>query len=143
MRNDYLSKLKEESMATYNSESGDINMVLTGESLITRGTSMFTEENYLKMVEIMRAGDVTFTNAEMIFHDYENPNNPHQLGTYMRSSPQNIKELQWMGINLVACSNNHAYDFGEGGILKNIENLDKFGLAHAGSGKNLADAREP
>ena len=101
-------------MATYNSESGDITMVLTGESLITRGTSMFTEENYLKMVEIMRAGDVTFTNAEMIFHDYESPNNPHQLGTYMRSSPQNIKELQWMGINLVACSNNHAYDFGEG-----------------------------
>jgi len=138
-----VSKLKEESMATYNSESGDITMVLTGESLITRGTSMFTEENYLKMVEIMRAGDVTFTNAEMIFHDYESPNNPHQLGTYMRSSPQNIKELQWMGVNLVACSNNHAYDFGEGGILKNIENLDKFGLAHAGSGKNLADAREP
>ncbi|MBI2171018.1 MAG: CapA family protein [Chloroflexi bacterium] len=130
-------------MPLYDSESGDITMLLTGESLISRRMSVFKEPSYLKMVELLRSGDVTFTNAEMLFHNYETSPNPHQQGTYMRADPAIIKELQWLGINIVACANNHAYDYGEGGVLKNIENLNAAGLAHAGSGRNLAEAREP
>lgn len=130
-------------MALYDSESGDITMMLTGESLITRRMSIFKEPSFLKMVELMRSNDVTFTNAEMLFHNYESAPNPHQFGTYMRADPAIIKELQWLGINLVSCANNHAYDYGEGGVLENIENLNAVGLAHAGSGRNLAEAREP
>ncbi len=130
-------------MTLYNSESGDISMVLTGESLISRRMRVFKEERFTRMREIIQGGDVSFTNAEMLFHDYAHSPNPHQLGTYMRSDPANIKELQWLGINLVSCSNNHAYDFGEGGVLENIQQLDDAGLAHAGSGRNLAEARAP
>ncbi len=130
-------------MSLYNSESGDITMVLTGESLISRSMRVFTEERFTKMVEVLRGGDVTFTNAEMLFHNYAHAPNPHQLGTYMRSDPANIKELQWLGVNIVSCSNNHGYDFGEGGVLENIEHMDAAGLVHAGSGRNLAEARAP
>ncbi len=130
-------------MTLYNSESGDISMVLTGESLISRRMRVFKEERFTRMREIIQGGDVSFTNAEMLFHDYAHSPNPHQLGTYMRSDPANIKELQWLGINLVSCSNNHAYDFGEGGVLENIQQMDAAGLAHAGSGRNLAEARAP
>ena len=108
------SPRKEIDVTLYNSESGDISMVLTGESLISRRMRVFKEERFTRMREIIQGGDVSFTNAEMLFHDYAHSPNAHQLGTYMRSDPANIKELQWLGINLVSCSNNHGYDFGEG-----------------------------
>ena len=68
---------------------------------------------------------------------------PKPIDLEFGAEPQIIKELQWMGINLVSCGNNHAYDYGAGGVLTNIKNLDEAGLAHAGSGSNLAEAREP
>src|SRR5207244_9097323 len=35
------------------------------------------------------------------------------------------------------------FDYGEGGVLANIRHLDDAGLVHAGTGKNLAEARAP
>ncbi|MEE8366901.1 MAG: transcription antitermination factor NusB, partial [Thermoanaerobaculia bacterium] len=46
-------------------------------------------------------------------------------------------------IKMVSCSNNHAYDFGENGILTNIRNLDKYDMPHAGTGRNMSEARSP
>ena len=127
----------------YESESGDMHMAFTGECMITRGLSMFREDRYLKMVEILRNADLSFTHAEILFHNYEDHPNPHQIGTYVRSDPSNIKELQWLGIDIVSCAHNHAFDFGENGVLANIRYLDEAGMPHAGSGRNLAEARAP
>ena len=44
-------------MTLYDSESGDITMMLTGESLINRRKSVFKEPSYLKMVELLHNGD--------------------------------------------------------------------------------------
>ena len=44
-------------MPLYDSESGDITMMLTGESLISRRKSVFKEPGYLKMVELLHNGD--------------------------------------------------------------------------------------
>jgi poly-gamma-glutamate synthesis protein (capsule biosynthesis protein) len=44
---------------------------------------------------------------------------------------------------MVGCANNHAYDYGEAGLLATIAHLDAAGIAHAGSGRNLAEARMP
>jgi poly-gamma-glutamate synthesis protein (capsule biosynthesis protein) len=44
---------------------------------------------------------------------------------------------------MVACANNHAYDFGENGILTNIHYLDEYDMPHAGTGRNLSEARMP
>jgi L-alanine-DL-glutamate epimerase-like enolase superfamily enzyme len=37
----------------------------------------------------------------------------------------------------------HAFDYGEGGLLATIRHLDAAGIAHAGNGANLAEARMP
>jgi poly-gamma-glutamate synthesis protein (capsule biosynthesis protein) len=54
-----------------------------------------------------------------------------------------LEELRWAGINLLSSANNHAYDYGEGGLLATIKNLEASGLAHAGTGRNLSEARAP
>ena len=56
--------------------------------------------------------DVTVTNAEILFHDYEDAPTTVSGGTYMRAEPRLIEELRFMGVDMVACANNHAYDFG-------------------------------
>lgn len=129
----------------YNSSAKSIKIALTGDSIITRRARVYTEPEWLKLLEWIRSADVSFTNAEMLFHDYESSPGAHQVmvGTYMRSDPVNISELQWMGFNLVSAANNHAFDYGEAGLLTSLSNLKKVGLTHAGAGRNLAEAREP
>ena len=127
----------------YEAESGDIQIAVTGDSIITRSMSVFREESFQKLVEVLHSGDVTVTNAEMLFHNYEDPPTARPGGTYMRADPQLIKELQWLGVKMVACANNHSYDFGENGILTNIRYLDEYAMPHAGTGHNLAEARSP
>ena len=126
----------------YEAESGDILMAFTGETLLSQGLTMFREERYLGLRDLLRGAEVAFTNAEVLFHNYEDPP-AYEAGTYMRCDPRFIDHLQWLGINLVACANNHAYDFGEGGIRTNMRYLDEAGLAHAGTGPNLAEATAP
>jgi hypothetical protein len=126
----------------YEAESGNITISLTGDSLINRPLTPFKEIEFLKLREILLGTDVRFTNGETLFHNYED--SPTSItGVWERSDPAVIKDLQWYGINLMATANNHAYDFGENGVLTNIHYLDKAGMTHAGTGSNYAEAVAP
>lgn len=132
----------EEASSLYESGKGNISVALTGDSMISRPLTPFREEGFLKLRNIISAADVRFTNGEILFHDYEN-SPTYYTRTYMRAAPGLIKDLQWLGINLISCANNHGIDFGEGGVLTNIRNLDEAGMVHAGSGSNYAEAVAP
>src|ERR1051325_6173505 len=126
----------------YESEHGDIVMALGGEAMISRALKPFREERFLAIRDLLHAADVRFANGEMLFHHYEDP--PTYLSqTYMRCDPRFIGDLQWFGINLLSCANNHAYDFGENAVLTNNRSLDAAGMVHAGTGRNLAEAAAP
>jgi poly-gamma-glutamate capsule biosynthesis protein CapA/YwtB (metallophosphatase superfamily) len=127
----------------YESGSGDMTMALTGEALITRALSPFREEDFLRIVTMLREADVTFTNAEMLFHDYEGSPGIEHGGTYMRAEPRLIAELQWAGIDIAAAAMNHCYDYGETGVLVNLEHFKEHELPCAGTGENLALATSP
>lgn len=117
-------------------------MVLTGDSIITRRLSVYSEPEFLKMVEIIRSADVAFTNLEILFHDYE-PYPMHESGgTYLRAEPGLAKELTWAGFDLVSRANNHAGDFGVLGMELTTKYCEAAGLVHAGVGRSLAEARE-
>ena len=128
---------------TYASERNDIDLALAGEALISQGLKMYTDPNFLKLVELIRGADIAYVHAEMLFHNYEHPPTDKRVGTYMRCDPRYIEDLKWMGFQMMSQAHNHSIDFGEGGVLKNIENLNKYGVVHAGTGRNLAEARAP
>ena len=127
----------------YESEKGNILMAITGESLITQGLSMFQEKRFLGLRDLLLTADVRFTNVEVLFNKYEDSPAYLSGGTYMRCDPRFIKDLQWLGLNLVACANNHAFDFGENGVGTNIRYLDEADLVHAGTGRHLTAASAP
>src|SRR5207245_9549379 len=93
--------------------------------------------------ETLRSADAAFANLEAIVHSWDEGTPGITQGTFMTTDPKLLEDLKWFGISLVSCANNHAFDYGEGGVLANLRHLDEAGLAHAGTGKNLAEARAP
>lgn len=126
----------------YEAESGDLTLVASGDCMITRKLSVFREPSFVSLVDMFRKADVGYTNLEMLMHDFEH--SPGSAGgTFTGSDPRNLEELKWAGINLVSTANNHAYDYGEGGVLTNLDNVHKSGIAFAGTGRNTSEARAP
>ena len=126
----------------YDAQAGDLTLVASGDTMITRRLRVFREDGFTRLAKLFRDADVGFTNLEMLMHDYEH--SPGMAGgTFTASDPKNLAELEWMGVNLVSCANNHSYDYGEGGVLTNLSHLRQSELTHAGTGRNLSEARAP
>lgn len=51
--------------------------------------------------------------------------------------------LQWSGIDVVSLANNHIGNAGRQGELDTMAALDRLGIAHAGLGATMAEARTP
>ncbi|MCS7206363.1 MAG: CapA family protein [Dehalococcoidia bacterium] len=126
----------------FEAEGRDFAFAATGDAMITRPLRVHREDRFLGLVNLLRSADAAFTNLEMLFHDYEGSPG-FQTGTYTRSDPANLEELKWMGFQMVSCANNHAFDYGEVGLLTTREHLRRVGLVAAGTGRNLAEARAP
>jgi len=125
-------------------KGGDvIRIVLTGDSIVNRRLSVYNDPPSTGLFKTIQHADAAFTNFETLVHDYAYPAAAVSGGAYMSSPSWIPGELKWAGFNLVSTANNHAYDFGEQGLLSTLRALDEAGLAHAGSGANLALARAP
>ncbi len=91
-----------------------------------------------------------FSGADAVFTDLEtaikgpNSNTALRQGTFLHAADARIIDrLANVGVNLFATSNNHAFDFAEGGIKDAIDALDARRLSHAGTGLDLARAAAP
>ncbi|MFQ5873528.1 MAG: CapA family protein [Dehalococcoidia bacterium] len=128
----------------YNSESGDISIAMSGDAMLTQGIRMNKEPQFLKIRELQNNADVVLSNLEMTYHTHrEGTPQPETEWTPTCADPRCLDELTWFGIHAVGCANNHAFDFGEGGVLANIRNLEDRDIPHAGTGSNLDEARMP
>ncbi|MEO8469438.1 MAG: CapA family protein [Chloroflexota bacterium] len=87
------------------------------------------------------------SHADLAIANFENPAPDaftfHASGTVFSADPALIEGLANAGIDFVSLANNHIRDAGAKGILQTMANLDKWGIAHAGAGANLAAARKP
>jgi poly-gamma-glutamate capsule biosynthesis protein CapA/YwtB (metallophosphatase superfamily) len=88
-----------------------------------------------------------FAGADVVFTDLETaiavPGNgtPMRSGEVLHAAAPNVLDcLKIAGVTMVTTANNHAWDMGSGGILAAIDALDVRGIAHAGSGADLARA---
>src|SRR5512132_4650873 len=127
----------------YAAEKGNFTIALAGDAMLTRKLTPFTEQRFLALREILRGADAAFANLEGTVHTWDEGTPGITQGTFMTTDPKLLEDLQWLGINLVSCANNHAFDYGEDGVLANLKHLDAAGMVHAGTGKNLAEARAP
>lgn len=64
-------------------------------------------------------------------------------GTYMRTDPENLRDVLDYGFNMTSFNNNHTMDFSYEGMLKTLDYVQQYGLVHSGVGRNLAEAAAP
>jgi hypothetical protein len=126
------------------SNDRQFTMSLVGDAILTRRLSPFTEPSFLRAMDVVRSGDISFANLETLFHDYEVSASAQsgQLGTWLRGDPSLAKELLWSGIDLVSLANDHAWDFGDEGMALTRKYLREVDIIDAGSGEDLRQARE-
>jgi len=123
-------------------QPSDISFALTGDSIITRKLTVYSEPAFMRIIELIRSADVGFTNLEMLFHDYEPYPSAASGGTYMRAEPALIKDLVWAGFDMVARANKHSGYYGVLGMNLTTKYVAEAGLIQAGVGASLAEARE-
>ena len=122
---------------------GNFRIAMVGDSVIDRRISVYDEPGYLQIFERIRGADASFTNFEMLVHNFEYPGAPVSGGTYVGAPPYVLDELKWAGFKLFNIANNHSFDFGTEGLLSNLRNFELAGVVYAGAGENLARARAP
>ena len=71
----------------YEAQAGNLTMVASGDTMITRKMSVFREEGFVRLRQLYRDADVGFTNLEMLMHEYEH--SPGMAGgTFTASDPK-------------------------------------------------------
>jgi poly-gamma-glutamate synthesis protein (capsule biosynthesis protein) len=85
--------------------------------------------------------------ADLALANFENPAPDrftyHTTGTVFSADPALIEGLANAGIDYVSLGNNHIRDARAVGIAQTRKNLEKWGIAFSGAGKNVAEARQP
>lgn len=64
-------------------------------------------------------------------------------GINYRMSPQNAACLAAAAIDCCVLANNHVLDWGQAGLAETLRTLERLGIAAAGAGSDLAQARAP
>jgi poly-gamma-glutamate synthesis protein (capsule biosynthesis protein) len=64
-------------------------------------------------------------------------------GIHYRTSPDNARCLAAARLDVCSLANNHVLDWGHAGLEETLRTLDGLGIAHAGAGRNAAEAAAP
>lgn len=124
-------------------ENREVTFALAGDLLMSQRLSDQTPTGLMRLVERIRSADVAVGNLEMLFHDFEGYPAAVSGGTHLRGEPALLEEIKWAGFRLVSMANNHVGDYGTGGMLAHLKNVQASGLVHAGLGRHLGMARAP
>jgi len=123
-------------------QSSPIKIVLTGQSMIRSDIRLYTPSAVPAMAPLLQ-GDVVFTNFEATVAQKGQPNETAPREGNSLAPPEAMDALKDMGFNLLSLANNHSWDLRVPGIQNTIEEANRRGLAHAGTGNTLEQAAEP
>lgn len=121
-----------------------LSLVAVGDCIITRRISHRRDPGFLEILEVLRGADCAWGNCELVLADprrvWPAPkgSDPHAI-----AEPWGADELAWTGVRFAGTANNHILDFGHEGMFATLENLERVGIVHAGSGEDLAAAARP
>jgi poly-gamma-glutamate capsule biosynthesis protein CapA/YwtB (metallophosphatase superfamily) len=110
-----------------------------GDIIIRRPVGQLDDAGFQALAKVMRAADTTYANMEGPIIDESDPN---YHGPRAGGPKTIIDDLKAMGIRVMTTSNNHTMDGGSEGMFMTNRLLDEAGITHAGSGKDLTEARQ-
>jgi poly-gamma-glutamate synthesis protein (capsule biosynthesis protein) len=126
--------------------SKNFSIAVTGDSIIRVSLSDCDDDRFLSFIKVIQDADVAFTQLELPVHDYEGPElfPAAEAGHNWARAPLHVVEdLKWAGFDIVSTASNHSLDYSYGGLRSTWAALKSANLPFAGTGNNLAEARQP
>lgn len=114
--------------------------------MATRPFATGAEPAFCGVMDRLRAADITYAHMEGNlghFSEVGAPARSDQIGSYFLADPAIASDLRWAGVDIASLAQNHSFDFGAPGLMSTIRHFDLAGIAHAGTGRDLEEAREP
>jgi len=113
---------------------GDLNLgrTVTWDYLL-KGDTLYP---FRALRDTLASADILFGNLESpiaeVGHPYE------KTGSFVFSTPPVAADaLNRVGFDVVSSANNHAWDAGIDGVVETVQQLDRVGVAHVGTGVTL------
>ena len=117
-----------------------VRLSLLGQALLENDLRTQVWPDRERVSALVRHGEIGFTNLETVIRSSIVGTATREELTLHAGEPVVIDCLKSLGITLVATSNNHTFDLGQGGVLSTLKALDAAHLPHAGSGIDLDNA---
>jgi poly-gamma-glutamate capsule biosynthesis protein CapA/YwtB (metallophosphatase superfamily) len=121
-----------------------VRIALAGDTMLGRGVARELERRPPQslvepaLVELTRAADLFVLNLECCISERGKPV-PKTFN--FRAPPIAVETLLHLGVDCVTLANNHALDYGVEALLDTLEHLRTAGIAWAGAGENVEEAR--
>jgi len=120
---------------------GPFSLVTIGDLLYSHPMAAHPEPAFQKVVEIIKAGDVTIGNQEGVFLDLKGFKGEGYGNGLLWGEGALAKDMKALGVDMVSVANNHSTDFGPEGLIETRRLLDEAGIVHSGGGRTLREAR--
>jgi len=123
-----------------------LRLALAGDTMLGRRVARELERRRPQslvepeLAELTRAADLFVLNLECCISERGAPV-PKVFN--FRAPPAALETLLHLGVDCVTLANNHALDYGIDALLDTFEHLRAAGIAWAGAGKNVEEARRP
>jgi poly-gamma-glutamate synthesis protein (capsule biosynthesis protein) len=94
-----------------------------------------------ELLEVFREADFAIVNLECCISERGEPWPAPGKPFFFRAPPVAVEALAAAGVRAVWLANNHALDFGQTALLDTFHHLETAGIAWAGAGADVAQAR--
>lgn len=119
-----------------------IRFTAVGDMLIQRMIS--TEyDGFREVSDYIKKGDARFFNFESIIYRKGIWGNQFNGGSFHNSDIRTLDIARKYGFNMMSFANNHAFDWGYGGLISTLDALENTDFVHSGVGMNLDEAAAP
>lgn len=123
-----------------------VTLAVVGDVMLGRGvgaaiTRHGVDYPLAAVAERLKRADLTFANLESPIGEQGTP--LPDKGIWFRARPEAAAALTQAGIDAVTVANNHILDYDTENFLETLALLREKGIAYAGGGETLAEARRP
>jgi poly-gamma-glutamate capsule biosynthesis protein CapA/YwtB (metallophosphatase superfamily) len=123
---------------------GLVGDVMLGRLVDERQRGRAPEAVWGDVLDRLRGLDGLFVNLECVLSTGGERWTETDRSSHFRANPEwAVPALERAGVSFASLANNHAMDFGATALTDTLDHLIGAGIAHAGAGRSLLQAREP
>jgi poly-gamma-glutamate capsule biosynthesis protein CapA/YwtB (metallophosphatase superfamily) len=117
--------------------AGDIEL---GRAMGQRLLANPAHDPLASIAPLLAAADIRFANLEGPLSEQKGETISPNNSLVFTGPPAGADALARAGITIVSTANNHAWDYGKRALVETLDNLDRVGVLHVGTGRTESDA---